>query len=73
MKKFFVLKSLLMLCALFGGVGNAIANDYDYEWVKVTKLSEVAIPHIQLMSGSPLDTTEKPLNDEEISDFNELI
>lgn len=42
MKKFFVLKSLLMLCALFGGVGNAIANDYDYEWVKVTNLSEVA-------------------------------
>ncbi len=37
------------------------------------EIEVVAIPHIQLMSGSPLDTTEKPLNDEEISDFNELI
>lgn len=55
MKKFFVLKSLLMLCALFGGVGNAIANDYDYEWVKVTNLSEVATGDVVVLVSSGLN------------------
>ena len=44
-----------MLCALFGGVGNAIANDYDYEWVKVTNLSEVATGDVVVLVSSGLN------------------
>ena len=41
MKKTIYLKSIILLCALLTGFVNAHADDWDYEWVKITDLSEV--------------------------------
>ena len=50
MKKTFFVKSLLLLFTLIVGGGNAHAQeDYDYQWVKVTDLSEVNTNDIVLL------------------------
>ena len=41
MKKTIYLKSVLLLCLLLVGAVSTQAQDYDYEWVKVTNLSDV--------------------------------
>ncbi len=41
MKKAIYLKSIFLLCLLLAGAVSAHAQDYDYEWVKVTNLSDV--------------------------------
>lgn len=41
MKKTIYLKSVLLLCLLLVGAVSTHAEDYDYEWVKVTNLSDV--------------------------------
>lgn len=69
MKKLFILKSLLMLCALFGGVGSANAaaeEDFDYEWVKVNDLSTVQSDDIVVLVDLIDNGTALPNND---SDF----
>ena len=41
MKKTLLKKTLLLLFTLLAGVGSAHAEDFDYEWVKITDLSDV--------------------------------
>ena len=41
MKKTIYLKSVLLLCLLLVGAVSTQAQDYDYEWEKVTDLSDV--------------------------------
>ena len=41
MKKSIFMKAIFLLCTLLAGVVNAHAEDFDYEWVKVTDLSQV--------------------------------
>ena len=50
MKKAIYLKSIfLLICTLFAGVVNAQTEDYDYEWVKITNLSQVATGDVVLL------------------------
>ncbi len=50
MKKAIYLKYIfLLICTLFAGVVNAQTEDYDYEWVKITNLSQVATGDVVLL------------------------
>lgn len=50
MKKAIYLKSIfLLICTLFAGVVNAQTEDYDYEWVKITNLSQVESGDVVLL------------------------
>lgn len=49
MKKTIYLKSVLLLCLLLVGAVSTQAQDYDYEWVKVTNLSTVTENDVVLL------------------------
>lgn len=49
MKKTIYLKSVLLLCLLLVGAVSTQAQDYDYEWVKVTDLSTVTENDVVLL------------------------
>ena len=49
MKKTIYLKSIFLLCLLLAGVVNAHAEDYNYEWEKVTDLSTVTENDVVLL------------------------
>ena len=49
MKKAIYLKSIFLLCLLLAGVVNAHAEDYNYEWEKVTDLSTVTENDVVLL------------------------
>lgn len=49
MKITIYLKSIFLLCLLSAGAVNAHADDYDYEWAKVTDLSDVNTNDVVLL------------------------
>lgn len=49
MKKAIYLKSIFLLCLLLAGAVSAHADDYDYEWAKVTDLSDVNTNDVVLL------------------------
>ena len=49
MKKAIIMKSILLLCTLLAGVVSAHADDYDYEWVKVTNLADLQTNDVVLL------------------------
>lgn len=62
MKKTIYLKSVLLLCLLLAGVVNAQAEDYNYEWEKVTDLNEVNTGDIVVLADGNLALKNDQLN-----------
>lgn len=62
MKKTIYLKSVLLLCLLLVGAVSTHAEDYDYEWVKVTDLNEVNTGDIVVLADGNLALKNDQLN-----------
>ena len=62
MKKNIYLKSVLLLCLLLVGAVSTHAEDYDYEWVKVTDLNEVNTGDIVVLADGNLALKNDQLN-----------
>ena len=62
MKKTIYLKSVLLLCLLLVGAVSTQAQDYDYEWVKVTDLNEVNTGDIVVLADGNLALKNDQLN-----------
>ena len=64
MKQFFTLKFFFVLFALLTGVGSAGAQeDYDYEWVKPSKLSDLSDGDMVVIADASLNLA-LPNNDD---------
>ena len=78
MKKTIYLKSVLLLCLLLVGAVSTQAQDYDYEWVKVTDLSTVTENDVVLLVDVTLPvgdggTSGTPDSNDDVSEFEDLL
>lgn len=62
MKKNLLKKTLLLLFTLLAGVGSAHAEDFDYEWVKITDLSLLEGGETVLLVDQSKNLALSPLN-----------